>query len=374
MAKPRQISTNASSHAILLRNVERLPIAVLSTYEESSFRLQGADGTEWLIERKDQGQLPRAVANDVYVALGQCLNQKLYPLQPLGADFLSVADANKELRTVRLPYRELCDIMGKEPSGPLYETIDQALTDLKAVTIRATTVNRRKGSVTENIGLFDRTATIEQGGQKYAEAVFDLELLRLIVGKEYRLFDTNQYRSLDGPIARRLLRYLDVERYRGSAAQPSINVDLKELGSRLPLQPTSPSQIKRLLDPAHEELIAQGVLSVARYVEVEVPGKRRPRWLVHYEFGSSDAPAARQAREVANLDLELLVEDILEVLKDEHSRAFYFKVVKSVHEPVVRGALGVAREAIQGGASIDVARRMFTGTVKARAKASGVDL
>ena len=69
--------------------------------------------------------------------------------------------------------------MGKEPSGPLYETIDQALAGLKAVTIRATTVNRKKGAVTENIGLFDRTATIKQSGQKYAEAVFDLELLRL---------------------------------------------------------------------------------------------------------------------------------------------------------------------------------------------------
>ena len=64
----------------------------------------------------------------------------------------------------------------------------------------------------------------------------------------------------------------------------------------------------------------------------------------------------------------------LTVLGDERSAAFYVKVVRTLSDEDIRYRLGSVKQALQEGASVDTARKMFTSSVKKRAKDLGRDL
>lgn len=165
--------------------------------------------------------------------------------------------------------------------------------------------------------------------------------------------------------------------------QAEITVTLKELAEHLPIDRHSPSHIKRTLDPAHELLVADGFLASAEYQEVPVPGKKRPAILVRYEFVAPAVVVPEQAvggghgtlRSSAHPDyVRDMVAEILGTLRDEHSVAFYVQVVKALPEEVLRNVLGGVRQSIREGLGLDLARKTFTATVKARAKSQRIAL
>jgi plasmid replication initiation protein len=85
------------------------------------------------------------------------------------------------------------------------------------------------------------------------------------------------YQSLTSPVARRLYRLMEVAREMGMVAW---RVALDELAEQLPLTQRYPSLLQRVLQPAHEMLVAAGVVRSAVFRQVNRD------WLVDYALAS----------------------------------------------------------------------------------------
>jgi hypothetical protein len=83
------------------------------------------------------------------------------------------------------------------------------------------------------------------------------------------------YLSLQSAVARRLYRLLGVRR---GAAGTSWRVPVLDLARMLPLAQRYPSHLLRVLHPAHEMLIAAGLISSARATQFD------GGWELEYTF------------------------------------------------------------------------------------------
>jgi plasmid replication initiation protein len=85
------------------------------------------------------------------------------------------------------------------------------------------------------------------------------------------------YQSLTSPVARRLYRLMEVAREMGMVAW---RVPLEDLAAQLPLTQRYPSHLQRVLQPAHEMLVAAGVVRSAVFRQINRD------WLVDYALAS----------------------------------------------------------------------------------------
>lgn len=85
------------------------------------------------------------------------------------------------------------------------------------------------------------------------------------------------YQSLTSPVARRLYRLMEVAREGGMVTW---RVPLDELAQQLPLAQRYPSHLQRVLQPAHEMLVAAGVVRSAQFRQINRD------WLVDYTLAS----------------------------------------------------------------------------------------
>jgi plasmid replication initiation protein len=88
------------------------------------------------------------------------------------------------------------------------------------------------------------------------------------------------YLSLTNPVARRLYRLLEVAREEGMVTW---RVPLAALAEQLPLTQRYPSHLQRVLQPAHEMLLAAGLLRDATFRQLNRD------WLVDYVLASRAA-------------------------------------------------------------------------------------
>ncbi len=366
------------SLAILERNLERYPWARLSDDKGEQMELRllldaaGEDGRAWLVSGTDRTRLPGPFDADLYVALCQLYNSLGRP----------------DNRTVRVTFRELADLMRRGRGSNVYAAIAGGLHRLAKVSIQAVETWREGETVAALKTLHLLTAETryrrdgEEGGT-LAIVRFSEDVAESIAAGNFRLLNAAEYFGLELPTAKRLYRYLDYRRWRGSERLNEFTLPLKQLAQELPIDREAPSHIKRTLDPAHEVLIAEGILATAEYQEVGTPGKKRPTVWVRYTFASAQpGPPVRAVVTSKNATLggvgsdyvRDMVAEILGTLRDEHSLGFYVQVVKVLPEEVLRNVLGGVRQSIREGLTLDVARKTFTATVRARAKAQRVEL
>ena len=86
-----------------------------------------------------------------------------------------------------------------------------------------------------------------------------------------------RYLALSSPVARRLYRLLEVAREDGALTW---RIELTRLAEQLPLTQRYPSHLQRVLQPAHEMLVAAGLLRDA------VVRQNKRQWYVDYMLGS----------------------------------------------------------------------------------------
>jgi hypothetical protein len=380
---PRQRAVEPpKKKAVLGRQLEQFPWARLSDDKgdqlELSLLIAGAsdDGRAWIVSAKDDSRLPGPFEQDMYVALGQLHNAQI-PREKRG-----------EVRTVQTTFRDLASLMSKELGGNTYSAIRGGLERLADVSIRAVKT-WKEGDILAEEKRFHLLESVtyrhrrdREDGATGIVIRFAEEVAQSLAEDKIRLLDTTQYFALETPTAKRLYRYLDVKRWRGAEELDVLTLSLKELAEYLPIDRDSPSHIKRTLDPAHERLIADGYLHSAEYQEIPVPKKKRPVVYVRYSFAQNTAvttshPPERSLRKSAEDQAEavrFLVSKILTVLRDERSTAFYVKVVRTLSEEDVNYRLGSVKQAIREGTSLDTARKIFTSSVKKRAKDLGLEL
>lgn len=360
--------------AIVERTLERFPWSRLSDDKGDQAQISIPDGLmggaerEWLVTPKTGPRVPGPFAADLYVALCQLYNAANRP----------------DNRTVETTFRHLAALMHRPVGGGFFEAVTSSLVQLTDVTIVARHL-WAEGERKARLKIFHLLDSVEvdyiangMTETTVARVRFSEEVAESIANGHVRLLDTAAYFALETPTARRLFRYLDRRRWRGPERLSALCLPLHQLAAEIPIDRASPSHIKRTLDPAHVHLIERGFLSAATYEDRPVPGRKRGEIWVAYTFADPLTPAVPPAvAPPAAPDAAYLrerVTEIVRMLDDEPSTAFYVKTVKALPEPMLRGLVGSIRQSITEGVPVEIARKMFTTSAKVRAKALGVEL
>lgn len=272
----------AASRAIRLdRSLEALPLFRLSdSAEDGSVAFTDALGRRWRVLPSPDDRMPGTFDQDVYVELLRRFNEAGDP--PDGAisftlhAFLRAMGRRVDGRT----YEQLRSSLGRlerttlESHG-VYECITGGgRADVRFTLLTAVAVERKRTLDREQLQLFGAMATAEPG---VARVVLSAVVRENLAAGHVVSLSAPLYWSLDSPVARRLYRLLEVAR---EEERLTWRIALDRLAEQLPLAQRFPSHLQRVLQPAHDMLIAAGILRNA------VIRQQQREWFVDYMLGS----------------------------------------------------------------------------------------
>jgi plasmid replication initiation protein len=220
-------------------------------------------------------RLPGTFDQDVYVEILHRYNEAGRP-----------ADG-----VVRFTLHAFLRSTGRRVDGRTYEQLRSALNRLERTTLESSgayrtaggepfegsftllssvTIERRRVNDRDQLALFSSLSASEPGD---ARVVLSPLVRANIAAGHTVAFPLQQYQSLSNPVARRLYRLLAIAR---ADDHFTWDVPLERLAAQLPLTQRYPSHLTRVLQPAHEMLIAAGFLRDATFEQAD------REWNVHY--------------------------------------------------------------------------------------------
>lgn len=250
-------------------NLTEFPFAVLASRgsKDSPLVIEFRDGEkEWMVQGSPKYGLSIAADVDLYVILMELTRQQGFP------------------ERVTFSRYELIERLGWDQHGRSYDRLVTGLHRLRGISISAKNAffdaQKRRWERERSIGIiaeFDITGSREVGTDEPALfpswITWSPYLYRNMQAGYLKSLDVQLFLSLESSIAKALYRYLDAKRYDG---KPLYRIGLKKLAfEHLGLSRNYfPSQIKRKLDPAHQELIECGFLLSTEYAEMKTqPGE-----------------------------------------------------------------------------------------------------
>ena len=258
-------------------NLEEYPLFAVKTRNRTENQLvferrrQGENGTElvqrWEVEPPAKLGMPGPFDQDVYLAVLQLLEMR------------GGMPRNGELD---FSLYELRDILGWSISGNTYEKIRQSLRRISSTTLTSenaffSKAEERFLSDTFQIWTvhFSRTTWGKTTRERHALRFHPI-FIRNYMAQYLKGLDPEFYWSLPSPLSKRLYRLVDHQRDGGLRWV----TDLSSLRQQVPLSNYSyPSEIKRVLGPAHEELQERGFLAGVSYEgKTEVTYKIQPEF------------------------------------------------------------------------------------------------
>jgi plasmid replication initiation protein len=251
----------ATRTILLDRSLEALPVFRLSdSADDAAITYSPPSGGRWRVLPSPGDRLPGTFDQDVYVELWRRYHEAGAP-----SDGVITFTLHAFLRSI-----------GRRADGRTYEQLRSALTRLQHTTLEsvgtyydatarepidtrfnllaAVSIERRRSADRDQLTLFPSLTASEPG-----EAMVALSAVpraNIAVGHVVVL-SAQQYMALSSPVARRLYRLLEVAREEGNVTW---RVALAQLAEQLPLAQRYPSHLQRVLQPAHEMLIAAGLL------------------------------------------------------------------------------------------------------------------
>lgn len=272
----------STARAIVLdRSLEALPVFRLSdSADDSAISFAPESGGRWRVLPAPGDRLPGTFDQDVYVEILHRYNDAGFP--PDGVVSFTL---HAFLRSI-----------GRRVDGRTYEQLRSALTRLERTTLESggvyvvapeqtpldgqftilssVTIARRRVAERDQFTLFPVLAASEPGDAR----VTLNPLIRANITAGYTVsLSTLHYQSLANPVARRLYRLLEVARQEGIVTW---RIPLERLAEQLPLTQRYPSHLQRVLQPAHEMLIASGLLRDAAFRQIS------RNWFVDYVLAS----------------------------------------------------------------------------------------
>ncbi|HEU4565037.1 MAG TPA: replication initiator protein A, partial [Gemmatimonadaceae bacterium] len=246
--------------------LEALPLFRLSdsAADDGAITYVSAQG-RWRVLPSPGDRVPGTFDQDVYVELWHRYHEAGAP-----------ADG-----VLRFTLHAFLRSMGRRVDGRTYEQLRGALARLQHTTLEslgayrdaaagawldgqltilsAVGIDRRRLTDREQLPLFPSLSAAEPG-----EAQVTLSpLLRANIAAGYTVsLSAPSYLTLSSPVARRLYRLLEVAREEGNVTW---RVALEQLALQLPLAQRYPSHLQRVLQPAHEMLVAAGLLRDAQF-------------------------------------------------------------------------------------------------------------
>jgi plasmid replication initiation protein len=265
---------------ILDRALEALPLFRLSdSGEEVAITFAAEGGGRWRVLPAPGERLPGTFDQDVYVELMRRYHE---------------ADAPAD-GTLTFTLHDFLRTMGRRVDGRTYEQLRSALNRLQRTALESTdawfdatsgarwtgqftvlsavSIDRRRLNDRDQLALFSSLTNNEPGDAHVTLA----PQLRSNIAAGFTIALTSlRYQQLASPVARRLYRVLQVARI---DAGKTWQVPLERLAEQLPLTQRYPSHLQRVLQPAHEMLLAAGVLRSA------VIAQHDKSWHVSYQLG-----------------------------------------------------------------------------------------
>jgi plasmid replication initiation protein len=264
---------------LLDRSLEALPLFRLSDSADDSAIDFSTDEGRWRVLPAPGERLPGTFDQDVYVELLRRFHEADSP-----ADGALSFTLHAFLRS-----------MGRRVDGRTYEQLRAALTRLERTTLESTGVyrdaasgaavtgqltvlssvhiDRRRLTDRDQLALFSTLTNNEPGDARIA---FSSAVRGNMAAGHTITLSAPRYFALNSPVARRLYRLLEVARVEGGTTW---RVPLERLAAQLPLVQRFPSHLQRVLQPAHEMLVAAGLLREASF---EQDGKT---WFAEYSIG-----------------------------------------------------------------------------------------
>ena len=270
-----------SRTVVLDRSLEALPLFKLSdSADDSAIAFTADSGGRWRVLPAPGERLPGTFDQDVYIELLRRFHEAASP-----ADGSLTFTLHAFLRS-----------MGRRVDGRTYEQLRGALTRLERTTLEsdgvyleaasgalmtgrltvlsAVHVDRRRFTDRDQLALFSTLTSNEPGD---ARVVISAPLRANIAANRATTISAPRFFALSSPVARRLYRLIEVARLEGG---PTWRVPLERLAEQLPLIQRYPSHLQRVLQPAHEMLVAAGLLREAIF---EQEGRT---WFTEYRLGT----------------------------------------------------------------------------------------
>jgi plasmid replication initiation protein len=262
---------------LLDRALEVLPLFRLSdSADEGALQYQPNGGGRWRVLPAPGDRLPGTFDQDVYVELLHRFHESGCP-----EDGALTFTLHAFLRS-----------MGRKADGRTYEQLRAALSRLERTTLESTgawfsaaagepvttsftvlsavVIERRRHGDREQLALFPSLTAHEPGD---ARVVLAPPLRANIAAQHVTALSWTRYQQLASPVARRLYRLLAALPADGTGRW---RVPLERWAEQLPLSQRYPSHLQRVLQPAHEMLVAA---SVVRSASIRQEGRE---WCVEY--------------------------------------------------------------------------------------------
>jgi plasmid replication initiation protein len=251
----------ASRAIVLDRSLEAFPLFRLSdTADEGAISFALESGARWRVLAAPGDRLPGTFDQDVYVEL-------LHRYHDAG----SPSDGS-----VTFTLHNFLRSMGRRVDGRTYEQLRASLARLERTVIESSgayfdaaanapfegnftllssvVIERRRVNDRDQLTLFSSFTASEPGDARVVIA----PLVRGNISASHVVtLSAPRYLALSSPVARRLYRLLEVARESGAVTW---RIELTRLAEQLPLTQRYPSHLQRVLQPAHEMLVAAGLL------------------------------------------------------------------------------------------------------------------
>jgi plasmid replication initiation protein len=272
----------STARAIVLdRSLESLPVFRLSdSADDSAISFSPESGGRWRVLPAPGDRLPGTFDQDVYVEILHRYNDADFP-----ADGVISFTLHAFLRSI-----------GRRVDGRTYEQLRSALTRLERTSLESAGVYHVAGGQPPLDGSFTILSSVMIARRRVAErdqfTLFPVltasepgdarvtlsPLIRANIAAGHTVsLSTLHYQSLTNPVARRLYRLLEVARQEGTVTW---RIPLERLAAQLPLTQRYPSHLQRVLQPAHEMLLASGLLRDASFRQIS------RAWYVDYVLAS----------------------------------------------------------------------------------------
>jgi plasmid replication initiation protein len=274
----RRIATRA---IVLDRSLESLPIFRLSdSAEDSAISFSPESGGRWRVLPSPGDRLPGTFDQDVYVELLHRYHEAGFPDDGVVTFTLHAFLRSIGRRVDGRTYEQLRSALTRlertilESSGVYVAASEQQPLEGRFTILSSVSIARRRMAEREQFTLFPVLAASEPGDARVT--IGPVIRANIAAGHTVTL-SASHYLSLTNPVARRLYRLLEVAREDGMVTW---RVPLASLAEQLPLTQRYPSHLQRVLQPAHEMLLAAGLLRDAAFRQINRD------WLVDYVLAS----------------------------------------------------------------------------------------
>ena len=254
--------------AILDRAIESLPLFRLSDSSDDSvvaFSTEG--GGRWRVLPAPGERLPGTFDQDVYVELMRRYHEADAPTDGVLAFTLHAFLRSMGRRVDGRTYEQLRGALGRlertvlESDGAWFDALARRNAPARFTLLSGVSIDRRRLTDRSQLALFPSLASNEPGD---AHVTLAAPLRANIAAGHSVTLSTPRYFSLSSPVARRLFRLLEAV---WPDVGPHWRLPLERLAEVLPLSQRYPSHLQRVLQPAHEMLVAAGIVKRAGFTQ-----------------------------------------------------------------------------------------------------------